>query len=125
MKRPAPAPWRRFRFNLALAGQLRDAFREIDSDNNGSICVDELKMVVKKEGEPRTTQLPVCVPNGERRDVSVMFWSEGERVKRVARVLLYERNFEAGRAGAHKSCLTTDLNLLVLPCCTHRAEHRA
>ncbi|CAM9920209.1 unnamed protein product [Scytosiphon promiscuus] len=31
-------------------GSLRDAFREIDADNNGSICVDELKMVVKKEG---------------------------------------------------------------------------
>ncbi|CAN0299431.1 unnamed protein product [Ectocarpus sp. 12 AP-2014] len=31
-------------------GHLRDAFREIDADNNGSICVDELKMVVKKEG---------------------------------------------------------------------------
>ncbi len=42
---------------LALAGQLRDAFREIDSDNNGSICVDELKMVVKKEGEARAGQV--------------------------------------------------------------------
>ncbi|CAM9559159.1 unnamed protein product [Ectocarpus sp. 6 AP-2014] len=31
-------------------GHLRNAFREIDADNNGSICVDELKMVVKKEG---------------------------------------------------------------------------
>eukprot|EP00903_Cladosiphon_okamuranus_P009815 g9329.t1 len=31
-------------------GHLRDTFREIDADNNGSICVDELKMVVKKEG---------------------------------------------------------------------------
>eukprot|EP00752_Nemacystus_decipiens_P004515 g4123.t1 len=31
-------------------GHLRETFREIDADNNGSICVDELKMVVKKEG---------------------------------------------------------------------------
>ncbi|CAM9408701.1 unnamed protein product, partial [Hapterophycus canaliculatus] len=30
-------------------GSLRDAFREIDVNNDGSICVDELKMVVKKE----------------------------------------------------------------------------
>lgn len=32
------------------AGHLREVFREIDADNNGSICVDELKKVVKSEG---------------------------------------------------------------------------
>lgn len=40
-----------FGFILCFQGSLRDAFREIDVDNNGSICVDELKMVVKKEGK--------------------------------------------------------------------------
>lgn len=52
---------------LTLAGQLRDAFREIDSDNNGSICVNELKMVVKKEGEACTSMLPITT-DGERRE---------------------------------------------------------
>lgn len=35
------------------AGHLREVFRKIDADNNGSICVDELKMVLKSEGKTR------------------------------------------------------------------------
>lgn len=34
-------------------------FKEIDVDNNGSICVDELKMVVKKEGETAVQRFQV------------------------------------------------------------------
>lgn len=42
---------RSFWFFCGYAGHLREAFSNIDADNNGSICVDELKMVLKSEGE--------------------------------------------------------------------------
>lgn len=43
------------RFCGGNAGHLKDVFKDIDVDNDGSISVDELRIVVQKEGEREKT----------------------------------------------------------------------